>query len=114
MRTRELGVSSSGSSGVFGCSCWLVLVPMPPPARPRAAPRLFLAGRPVSNSRDSVFRFCRATALGGVSILVTTSFLNYIHTAALHRYSPCLVSPQRTPLASTTPLAKGTQALTKG
>ena len=68
----------------------------------------------VSNSRDSVFRFCRATALGGVSILVTTSFLNYIHTAALHRYSPCLVSPQRTPLASTTPLAKGTQALTKG
>ena len=44
--------------------------------------------------------------------LVTTSFLNYIHTAALHRYSPCLVSPQRTPLASTTPLAKGTQALT--
>ena len=46
------------------------------------------------------------------AVVVTTSFLNYIHTAALHRYSPCLVSPQRTPLASTTPLAKGTQALT--
>ena len=66
MRTRELGVSSSGSSGVFGCSCWLVLVPMPPPARPRAAPRLFLAGRPVSNSRDSVQILPRYGWGGGV------------------------------------------------
>ena len=78
----------------------------------------YLAGRrPVSNtnstSRDSVQILPRYGA-GGGCILVTTSFLNYIHTAALHRYSPCLVSPQRTPLASTTPLAKGTQALTKG
>ena len=76
----------------------------------------YLAGRrPVSNtnstSRDSVQILPRYGA-GGGCILVTTSFLNYIHTAALHRYSPCLVSPQRTPLASTTPLAKGTQALT--
>ena len=65
MRTRELGVSSSGSSGAFGSSCWL-LVPMPSPERPRAAPRLFLAGRPVSNSRDSVQILTRYGWGGGV------------------------------------------------